>query len=272
MAKDQKYKQRQEKRMIRKIYSLLTKQRKWVESNMEDLSFFQEKDKDKRENRLNPGMLQKNTIENEIEVLLDQLPYKKDLATEIVTFMKLAIKRGGKQLVKELDLKNEYGISFDVTNPRATQFLQEKEVWELSNAQGNIDGTTKKRLKGVLIDAHDTGKSYNETAKKIQGLSKAGVFSKERGKLIAVREIGVAYEEGNAEVINEFRSKYAGRQVLKKWQTVNDARVTATHKENQGNGWIDYNQAFTGTGDQHAPGSDNPRCRCFTKYKIPKKK
>jgi len=250
---------RTEKRFIRKVRSIFRKQRRWIEENSKELSFFQE----------NGIKTMKNSIDDEIAVFLSQIPHKEELADEIVAFMRLAMKRGGKKIVKELKMKSRYGIAFDIKNPKATQFLEQKTLWEYSDALGNIDGTTKKGIQKILVEAHDSGASYTETAKKIQSQGRAGVFSRARGQMIAVREIGVAYEEGRDQVVQEFRQKYPVRQVLKKWQTVNDSRVTATHKTNQAMGWIDYSMLFDGTGDAHAPGSDNPRCRCFTKTKIP---
>lgn len=252
---DDKWVQRHEKRMIRKVKSLWKRQQDWLIDEMDKLSF-----------------LSKNSVDKEIEDLLNQIPHKEDLAEEIVAFMTIALKRGGKQIVKKLNMEKRFGIGFDVKNPAAKQFLEEKKDFELSDSQGNIDATTKRGLKKVLVEAHDEGLAYSKTATQIRALSDKGVFSTARAQMIATREIGVAYEEGNAEVMNDFRSRYPGRQVQKKWQTVNDERVTETHRQNQSMGWIDYNLEFTGTGDQHAPGSDNPRCRCFTRYEIPRKK
>jgi hypothetical protein len=246
---------RHEKRMIKKVRSIWKKQERWVVEEMKSLSF-----------------LQTNTVNDEIENLLNQIPHKNELAEEIVAFMRVAIKRGGKKIVKDLDLKKRFGIGFDISNPAAKKFLEDKEDFEISNSDGNIDATTKKGLKRVLLEAHDEGFAYGKTKKNIQALAKAGVFSPARAQLIATREIGVAYEEGNSEVMNDFRSRFPARQVKKKWQTVNDQRVTPRHRENQNDGWVDYSFVFSGTDDQHAPGSDNPRCRCFTRYDIPAQK
>lgn len=257
---DTKWKIRYEKRMNKKVRKIFLKQMNWVEKNMK--KFFQE----------NSIKYRKNDIENEIEVFLKKLPEKDSLAEEIVAFMRIALKRGGERIVRDLKMKSKYGISFDIKNENAKKFLKDKKSWELSNAQGNIDGTTKTRLKAVLVEALDSGQSYDKTAKIIRNLADEGVFSKARGEMIATREIGVAYEEGNAEVMDDFAKKFPDRERIKKWQTVNDSRVTPTHRANQSMGWIDYDETFDGTGDQHAPGSDNPRCRCFTKYQIPAKK
>lgn len=241
---------RTEKRMIKKVEGIFKKQQKWLLEESQRLSFLQ------------------NSIEQEVDDLVDELPYKRELADEIVVFMKSSMTRGGKSIVRRLKMKERFGIGFDILNPKATEFLQNKEDFELSNFAGNIDHTTKKLLKKVLIDAHDKGQSYNVTAKKIQELSTKGVFSRARAQLIAVRETGVAYEEGNAQVMNDFRVKFPTREVEKEWVTVNDGRVTPSHTKNQEMGWIHYNMEFVGTNDQHAPAEKNPRCRCFTAYNI----
>lgn len=250
---DQKWTDRQEKRMIRKVRSIWRKQRAYLLEESKKLSF-----------------LKKNSTDAEIDKLLNKLPYKETLAAEIVAFMKLAIKRGGTKIIKELKL-GKFGISFDVSNKRAVKFLKEKKEWELSTVAHNIDHTTKEGIKKILVDSVETGASYGATAKKIKDQSKAGVFSLDRAKMIAVRETGVAYEEGKSEVMSDFLKKYPKREVMKKWQTVNDERVTPTHSDNEGEGWVDYNYVYEATGgDLNAPGSDNPRCRCFTRYEIPK--
>lgn len=260
------WKTREEKRIIKKVFGIFMSQRKWIQKNMKELSFFQSGTESVR------GIM-KNTIDDEIEAFINRIPYKNKLATSIIDFIKIAMKRGGTKIVQELDMKSQYGISYRIDNPKARQILESRKDFELSNREGNIDSTTKKRIKEVLVSANISGESYNETAKKIEGLSDSGVFSKARGKLIAVREIGLAYEEGKAQVMNDFKSQFPDRQVLKKWQTVNDSRVTPTHRENQSLGWVDLSFVYDATGgDTEAPASDNPRCRCFMRHDIPKPK
>ena len=203
--------------------------------------------------------------QHEVERILANLPGKETLADAIVVTGSATMLKGGKNIVKKLKL-GEFGISFTLKNPNAIRFLAAKKTLELSNFRGNISNTTKDRVQAIIVSAVDSGASYQQTAELIRDQATSGIFSKARGEMIATREAGVAYEQGNKIPVDEFRTKNPQYSVIKYWQTVEDDRVTETHKQNQDDGWIDFGQAFSGTGDQQAPGSDNPRCRCFTKY------
>lgn len=78
--------------------------------------------------------------------------------------------------------------------------------------------------------------------------------------------MGKAYQYG--EYLPMKYAQDSGYTVEKFWSTVNDDRVTATHRKNQADGYIPLDQAFSGTGDQLPPGSDNPRCRCAVTYRL----
>lgn len=210
---------------------------------------------------------------DKINALVEKIPEKDTMAELLNTQMELLLMRGSKRIIKKLNL-GKFGIKFDLKNKGAIKYLKDKKDFELSNKKGNIHYTTKMRIKDILIKGANEGTAYTELAKEIQGQAKAGVFSRSRSQLIATRELGQAYEAGNNLPVAEFVKENNDRPVEKFWQTVGDDRVTETHKANQSAGWIDFKKRFQGTGDLHAPGSDNPRCRCFTKYKIlpPKKK
>lgn len=210
--------------------------------------------------------LKQNAIEDEVGRIVNNIPYQAELAETIVLHMKSALERGGQTSVKKLKL-GQFGISFTIENKRAVDFLNAKKTLELSNYRGNIHGTTKERISTILTQAAKSGQSYQETAKLIIEQGQAGVFSPARAQLIATREIGVAYEEGNREPIDEFAEKYPDREVKKYWQTVEDDRVTPECNANQDEGWIALDDEFS-SGDQNAPREGNPRCRCTTLYEV----
>ena len=217
------------------------------------------------------GEPQTNSIDGDINNMLNGMPGQEELAEQIVGVSKVGVDRGGKYIVKELDL-GKFGVSWSLQNTAAIKFLGGKLSYELSNFKGNITGTTKKNISKIILDAVEKGESYNKTAKKIMAQGEAGVFSKARAQMIAVRESGVAYEKGKEIVLQDFSNKYPEVKTQKKWQTVNDKNVTPTHTLNQeqgsDDGWIAVTDVFLGTNDMVAPASDNPRCRCFTKYRI----
>lgn len=208
-----------------------------------------------------------NTLDDDISLALDEMPGKEKMSEEIVAAMKVSLDKGARTITRDLSLA-KFGVSFSLINAEAKKFLDAKKSLELSNFRGNITDTTKKHILTILRDALTSGQSYEVTSTQIQEQGDAGVFSQARGELIATREIGIAYEVGNNIPIEQFQALNPDRLVYKFWQTVEDERVTEKHRQNQANGWILFSETFSGTGDQRAPGSDNPRCRCFTKYEI----
>ena len=256
---DGKFIRRQEKRLVKRLKNLFDQQVEWIVKRAESLSFF----KDEETNAPNN--------DDEISSMFEGLPYRVAIAETIVGFMRVTMNKGGKTMVRTLDL-GEFGISFDLTNAEALNFLGGKLSHELSQERGNINQTTVERISQILLEAAESGQSYQKTAQLIREQGGRGVFSQARAELIATREIGVAYEEGKEIPIREFKRKHPGRIVEKAWQTVNDEKVTPTHTANQNKGWILFEERFpsppNGTGDKKAPASDQPRCRCFTKYRI----
>lgn len=255
---DGKYIDRQERRLISKLRTTWQKQQDFVLDRMKNVSVFRQR------NFLN------NALDDEIDRITNNLPGRDELVEDIIFYMRESMGRGGKTSVKNLKLA-KFGISFDLQNKKAIDFLNAKKTLELSNYRGNIHTTTKDRLRKILLDAAKSGQSYQETAKLIAEQGQAGVFSFERGQLIATREIGIAYEKGKNIPVQEFQDKYPDRKVKKWWQTVNDDRVTPECKKNQEASeqrkGLDLAALFP-SGDLTAPRAGNPRCRCFTYYQI----
>ncbi len=251
---DGKFIIRQEKRLMAKLKQTWAKQSDYIIEKLKNVSAFKENKYDK------------NALEDEIRRITDNLPFKGELVETIILSMKVSLERGGKTSVKQLKL-GKFGISFNVQNKKAIDFLNDKKSLELSNYRGNIHTTTKEKIADILVKAAKSGQSYQETALQIMQQGESGVFSFKRAQLIATREIGVAYEIGNRIPIDEFQRENPDRTVKKFWQTVEDDRVTPECRENEDDGWILLALAFP-SGDQNAPRLGNPRCRCFTKYQI----
>lgn len=252
---DGKFILRTERRLIAALKRTWKKQMDYVIEKLKNVSAFKQE-----ENRV------LNAIEDDIDRIVNNLPYRDELVEDIIAFMKLGMDKGGKSAVKKLNLA-KFGISFSLENKKAIDFLNAKKSLELSNYRGNIHQTTKTNIARILVDAAKSGQSYQKTAQLIMEQGKAGVFSAARGQLIATREIGVAYETGNNIPIKEFQADNPDRAVKKYWQTVEDDRVTKECQENQDQGWLFLSQNFS-SGDEYAPRFGNPRCRCFTKYEI----
>lgn len=212
--------------------------------------------------------LQKNTTKKELKKITDNLPYQKEVADEIVLYMGNSIERGAKKMIAQKAL-GRFGIGWTTVNKKAADYLGKKLSHELSDYKGNIHHTTVDGILRILYDSYEQGRSYQETSKLIQEQGQAGVFSQARGELIATREIGVAYEQGNYLPIQSLKEENPDRDVKKYWSTVGDSHVTPPHAENEDFGWVELDFIYEPSGgDEHAPGSDNPRCRCTQLYDI----
>lgn len=249
---------REERRLIARCNEIWKKQMDFVIKQAENIS------------ALKQDKLQTNAIEDEVNRIVNNIPFKAALVEEVVAHMSTSMDKGGQTSVKKLKL-GKFGISWDIKNKEAITFLNEKKTLELSNKLGTIHATTKDRIKTILLDAANSGQSYQKTAQLIAEQGEAGVFSHARAQMIATREIGVAYEKGNNIPIHDFQEKYPDRPVKKWWRTVNDDRVTPECQDNQdqsdnANG-IDLDKSFL-SGDDIAPRYGNPRCRCHTEYQI----
>lgn len=199
--------------------------------------------------------------------LIDGIDGFRETVEDVVAIGRASYKGGSKLVGDALPLA-EFGISFDITVPDAEAYLRRLRSLNLSNYKGSITRTTKDRIKDILTESVRSGRTYDETASLIRDQGKAGVFSKERGKLIAVNQVGNAHEEGKRVMAKKFTEK-SGLAVEKTWQTSNDDRVTEECREYQDMGWIAFDAPFvssSGTSDQRAPRKTNPRCRCNTAY------
>lgn len=248
----------QEARMRKRIEGILKKQMNWIVDKMKDL----------------PGMsnnsigYDRNTLDDRIDDMLNGMPGKKDLTETILIYSSTLMTKGANSITRSAEMR-QFGISFDLKHPAAIKFLTDKKNLELSNHQGNIDSRTKNRIKTILIEAMSEGKSYNTTAQLIMAQGKNGVFSYSRAEMIAVREAAVAYEYGKQTPIKEFLAKDPTREVRKFWNTSGDSKVTEECRENERRSPIAFNETFPNDGgEQSAPRSGNPRCRCWTTYQI----
>lgn len=200
-------------------------------------------------------------FEEEIERIFgkDWVKQNKKLIEELKKGSEDALKFGAETRIKVDDLA-EIGISFNLLQPAAVRFLKNRAL-----IHAKIPQTTKNAIKPILLEALETGQSYQKTAKIIK--DNYG-FSKSRSLMISTNEIGHAYEEGNYQMMEKIQKE--GYKVEKQWSTVGDDRVTEECKSYERLGWIPFKTQFRTSGvdpDDRSPRHSNPRCRCTTKYK-----
>lgn len=155
-------------------------------------------------------------------------------------------------------------IAFDLANPRAVAYL---EAHGAALVRG-IDDTTRAYLRTVITNGVADGWSYNRIAAAITSryadfaVGRPQEHIDSRAHLIAVTEVGNAYEAGSAAVVDDLRDQ--GVRLEKSWDTVGDNRVSAGCAENADAGWIPVEQAFP---SGHQTPLRFPGCRCTALYR-----
>lgn len=155
-------------------------------------------------------------------------------------------------------------VSFSLRNPRAVTYLEQHGA-ELVTG---VNDTTRGYIQTLMRQAADEGWSYNRTAKALTdrysefAMGKPQEHIDSRAHLIAVTEVGQAYEEGNDIVVDDLQS--SGVSIEKSWSTVGDDRVSEGCQENEDDGWIDYDETHS-SGDMHP--LRFPGCRCTELYR-----
>jgi hypothetical protein len=143
------------------------------------------------------------------------------------------------------------GISFDLAHPRAVAFLKDYGA----NQVKLIDGTTKDDIRRLLVTASDEGWSYTRLARGIRTLHEG--YTKRRSELIAITELGNAYQEGLLATVKD--ASTLGLKFEKNWYNSGDNRVTAGCIANTAAGWIGLDEAFP---SGHQRPVRFPGCRC----------
>ncbi len=198
------------------------------------------------------------------DILKISVKSMEDVVGVVVKFARKSVKVWQRESNKKYDL----WIKFDVLNEWAVKYLRQIDSLHLSLAKWSISRTTEQGIARIIANGTTQWKTPKEIADDILKQVDHGIFSPARAEMISIRELWNAYEFWKYQPMEEFKAR-TGRQVMKRWQTVNDDRVTPSHMDNQRQWRILLNEAFAGTWDQLAPASNNPRCRCTTLYNVP---
>lgn len=172
----------------------------------------------------------------------------------------VALERGASAAVADVGIDMAFGLK----NPRAVDYLNHHGYGLISQ----IDDVTRGNIATIVGNGAAEGWSYDKVAREIISMYSQMAVGKpqqhidSRAHLIAVTEIGNAYEAGSAIVIRDLQD--SGLQMEKKWLTVGDERVSDGCRENQNEGWILFSRT-------HQSGHMNPLrfpgCRCTELYR-----
>ena len=171
-----------------------------------------------------------------------------------------ALEASGKQQTAEFGVQ----VAFGLKNPRAVEWLRQHAAERVAD----INDTTRKEIAGIVTRGIEADQTYDQIAKEIGdrfgefGQTKQQAHIQTRAHLVAVTEIGDAYERGNRFVVDEIEAQ--GIDIEKHWRNSGDGRVSAGCLANSADGWIPLNQPHT---SGHQEPLRFPGCRCWEEYR-----
>ncbi len=194
-----------------------------------------------------------------IDTLFDTTAQSTRMAQAIQSAVENGVTLGANDLLTQMESvlsKEQIDIVFSLKNPRAVEYLKNYGVTRVSQ----LDTTSSEILRKLLTDGIDKGYSYSKLTTLIK--KQFVEWSTKRAKLIAVTEMGNAYQQGN--LIVGLDLKVAGLAMQKSWLTRGDDKVDPHCSANQDDGWIDVSK-------EHSSGTmvplDHPGCRCVELYR-----
>lgn len=240
---DFNYQKRQEEIVANAIYQSLKKDKKAIQNYLRKLD-------------------SQKWILDSLSIFLDS--YISPLVQKLIDKVKPIIKRGAKDHEHASKIPN-FEIDFSIPTKPEAIYIEALKWLHLSQRKWSISLTTSERIQDAVVKWVKNWLSYSEIADTIEELDPF-VFSRNRAELIAINQVGKAYQfwefRASQELVNQWYSVY------KKWSTVHDSRVTKTHTQNEEDWWVMLEKKFSWTGDIIPPASDNPRCRCSLLYHV----
>lgn len=189
---------------------------------------------------------------DELDSTFDFSAINDQMIALIQEFVEKGLTYGASALIKQFDIDTVFSLE----NPRAVAYT---ENYAATTVKG-INETSKAELRNVLARGVDNGWSYERVARAIRDVF--NIFSSTRAHLIAVTEIGNAYQEGNMIVARDLQA--SGLTVEKHWLSVGDDRVDPDCQANDDEGWLPVTDAFS-SGNQRPLA--HPRCRCVLQFR-----
>lgn len=156
-------------------------------------------------------------------------------------------------------------LSFNLDHPLAQEHLLTYSM----DAVAGIDETTRRSLRQIVARGEREGTSYTEIARQmVRQFDRFGEVQPQRhianrAELIAVHELGNAYEAASRQTVDAIEAK--GLPMVKYWSNTGDDRVSDQCRADTAAGWIRAGDPFP-SGRQHAPG--HPACRCSILYEL----
>jgi len=165
------------------------------------------------------------------------------------------------------DLASNLGMqdAFSLAHPDAVKWANKNAAMRVSN----VNKTTKKGIRNLISYGLDNGESYGEVARSIKRqFTQFAVGSplehiQSRAELVAVTEMGEAYEAGAATLSDELEAH--GIEQEKSRVGPNDGHTSDACIADLAAGWIKKSEAFP---SGIMSGLEHPGCRHGTIYRV----
>lgn len=195
----------------------------------------------------------KGPTATQIDALYNRAKKRADFLTKkaIESATKVALKKGAFSAHGDIGSDS----SWSVRSPEAEKWLQKNAADKVKAISEN----TRRRIKRLVVEMLEQGRSQKEVALEIdalvKGWSKVSGAVQSRGELIALTEVGEAYEQGRQQAVRRFEG--AGLDVEKSW--LGTGKICDLCSLAVSDRWISSQQAFSNGFD--APLA-HPGCHC----------
>ena len=149
----------------------------------------------KQEKELRKMILQQGYIPSDTELGVFITRTGKPVVGAFLGRVKTTLTRGYEDTQKILG-KDIREVDFSVPTHAEAVYYEALKDLHLSNYKGSITNTTTERIQTAVVKGVKEGMTYDQIAKNIQKLDPQ-VFSKNRADLIAINQVGKAYQFGN---------------------------------------------------------------------------
>lgn len=189
----------------------------------------------------------------------DSVPADATFAAALEAILETALGRGAGDVIAEIGIRTV--VTFDVGDPAVAAWLTEHAAERIAG----IDDVTRAAVRRILVDAADNGWSYARTAKALKerfaGFAARSPLAhlRSRAELIAVTEIGDAYEHAGRVVADLARAQ--GLHLEKLWVVAGDDRVCVICAPAGAEGWIPDDGTTSFANGFDGP-LGHPGCRC----------